>query len=220
MRLRQVYFDLNGTLFDPSAIGEPVGGSDSQRVAEEILGDTVLLSMAETLTGSYRDFSELLQAAATRRLALAGDPGLVGEVTSAAQRMRPFPDAEEALERLRSAEIGVGVLTNSSTETARSLLARSGLELDPVLGTDQIGAFKPDPRVYRLAVDASGHPAEEVGLITAHGWDALGAKRAGLRAAWVSRREHLRVELAPEPDFEVKDLAEAAERMIAASAAG
>ncbi len=197
MRLQQVYFDLNGTLFDPSVIGEALGGTGSERLVEEIMGDTVLSAMAETLGGSYRDFSELLRAAATRRLALAGRPDLVDEVTSAARRMRPFPDAEEAVERLRAAEIGAGVLTNSSTETARSLLAGSGLELDPVIGTDQAKAFKPDPRVYRRAVEASGHAAEEVALITAHGWDAIGAKRAGLRAAWVSRKERLPLAGAP-----------------------
>jgi 2-haloacid dehalogenase len=217
MRVKQAYFDLNGTLFDPSAMGEPLAGDGSERLVDEILGDAVLAAMVETLSGSYRDFSELLRVAAGRRLALAGKPDLVDEVIAAAREMRPFPEAPEAVERLRSAGIGAGVLTNSSTETARSLLAEAGLELDPVVGTDQVRTFKPDPRIYLGAVDACGYATEEVALITAHGWDAIGAKRAGLQAAWVSRRERVRLELAPEPDFEASDLATAAERIIAAS---
>jgi 2-haloacid dehalogenase len=216
MRLQQVYFDLNGTLFDPSAMGEPLADGVSESLVDGILGDTIVLAMAETLSGSYRDFFELLRAAASRRLAVAGKLELVDEVMSAARRMPPFPDAEEAAGRLRSAGVGAGVLTNSSTESARSLLAGSGLELDPVVGADQVKAFKPDPRIYRRAAEASGHPPGQVALITAHGWDAMGAKRAGLRVAWISRSERLRL-LAPEPDFEAGDLAEAAERIVAAT---
>jgi 2-haloacid dehalogenase len=218
MPIQQVFFDLNGTLFDPSVMARPLGTDGSDGLVEEILGDAILYAMAETLSGSYRDFSELLQAAAARRLALAGKPDLVDEVTSAARTMLPFPEAEEAVAKLRSAGIGAGVLTNSSTATARSLLAGSGLELDPVIGTDQVRAFKPDPRVYRRAVEASGHAAGEVVLITAHAWDAIGAKRAGLNAAWVSRRERLRPQVDPAPDFEASDLADAAGRIVTVSA--
>jgi 2-haloacid dehalogenase len=217
MRIQQVYFDLNGTLFDPSVMKEPLGAEGSEQWVEGIFGDTILAAMAETLSGSYRDFSKLMRAAATRRLTLAGRPDLVDEVMSAARGMPPFPDAEEAVETLRAAEIGVGVLTNSSTETARSLLAAAGLELHPVIGSDQVKAFKPDPRVYQRAVEASGHPAEEVGLVAAHSWDVIGAKRAGLQAAWVSRGERLRLELPPEPDFSGSDLADVAEQIVAAS---
>jgi 2-haloacid dehalogenase len=218
MRLQQVYFDLDGTLFDPSAMAEPLGGGGAEQLVEEILGDTVLSAMAHTLSGAYRDFSELLHAAVARRLALAARSNLVDEVTSAVERMRPFPEAEEAVETLRSAGIGAGVLTNSSTQTARLLLAGSGLELDPVVGTDQVRAFKPDPRVYLRSADVSGHATEEVALITVHGWDALGARRAGLRAAWVSRKERVRMQVGPEPDFEAGDVAEAAARIVPVSA--
>jgi hypothetical protein len=76
--IRQVYFDLNGTLFDPSVMAEPIGGAGADDLVEEILGEAVLLAMAETLSGSYRDFAELLRAATFRRLALAGSRGFEG----------------------------------------------------------------------------------------------------------------------------------------------
>jgi 2-haloacid dehalogenase len=218
--IRQVFFDLNGTLLDPAAMGAPLRGRDAEQTAKDILREAVMLSMAETLTGSYRDFSQLLRAAAERHLTLAGEWDRLDEVTSASQRMWPFPDAATSIETLRWVGIGAGVLTNSSSAAATSLLARAELELEPVLGTDQVHAFKPDPRVYRLAVEAAGSAASEVALITAHGWDAIGAKRAGLRAAWVSRQEGVRVQLDPDPDFDARDLADAARQIAAASERG
>jgi 2-haloacid dehalogenase len=209
--IRQVYFDLNGTLFDPSVMAEPIGGAGADDLVDEILGEAVLLAMAETLSGSYRDFGELLRAGAARRLTLAGLEDSLDELASAAQRMRPFPDAGAAIATLHSAGLRVGVLTNSSTESAKTLVSRSGFGLEPLVGTDQVRAFKPAHRVYERGAAAAGCSLEEVALITAHGWDAIGAKRAGMLATWVARKERLRPQIDPAPDLEANSLAEAAE---------
>jgi 2-haloacid dehalogenase len=214
--IRQVFFDLNGTLLDPAAMGAPLDGERYGGVAEAILGDAVLLAMAETLCGSYRDFSELLRAAARRRLELIGEGDRLGAVVSAAKEMEPFPDAAPAIYTLHSAGIGTGVLTNSSSETARTLIRDAALpELDPVVGTDEVRAFKPDRRVYRRAVEAAGLDSAEVALISAHSWDALGAQRAGLRAAWVARGEKVPLRVGGVPDYEAPDLATAAAQLAA-----
>lgn len=198
------FFDLNGTLLDPSPIGEPLG--DDAGFVDAVLGDAVRLAMVATLTDSYCDFSDLLRAAARGRVQAAGRAELLEEVLAGAGRMRPFPDAAEAVAILREAGLGVGVLTNSSAATARELLAASDLDLEPVLGTGSVQAFKPDARVYAQAVSSVEAGTDEVVLISAHWWDALGAKLAGLRAGWVSRSERTRPDTQPVPDFEAHDL--------------
>lgn len=218
MKIRQVYFDLNGTLFDPSAMAEPLGGAGAEELVREILSEAILLSMAETLSGSYRDFAELLRAAAARRLALVEKEDRVDDVVSAARRMQPFPDAGQAISTLRAADIGAGVLTNSSTESARTLVAGAGLDLQPIVGTDQVEAFKPDRRVYERGAAAAGWAVDETALITAHGWDAIGAKRAGMLAVWVSRKERVAPRIDLGPDLEAESLAQAAELAVAARA--
>ena len=211
-------FDLNGTLFDPAAMAEPLGGGRAgEELVQAILGDAVQLGMVETITGSYRDFAELIEAAAARRLTGAGRADRRDAVTAAARRMRPFPDASRAIELLLEAGHRVGVLTNSATGAARELIADSELDLDPVIGADQVRAFKPDRRVYERAVEVTGDAAVDIVLITAHWWDALGAKRARLRAAWVARRERVRPAIDPAPDHQGSDLAEVA-RLIASTA--
>jgi len=209
-------FDLNGTLLDPSPIADALpSGNDRQRFVEAVLGDAVLLGAVETITGSYRDFAELLRAAAARRLAAIGAEDALGAVIDGTRRMAPFPEAREAIATMLDSKVGVGVLTNSSGGTARTLLAAAGLELSPVIGTDAVEAFKPDPRVYASGVEATGRRAAEVVLVTAHWWDALGAKRAGLQTAWIARDETARPDVGPAPDFQARDLAGAA-RTIAA----
>ena len=89
---------------------------------------------------------------------------------------------------------------------------RDRLEL--VIGSDQFGAFKPDPRAYRFLLESTGATAGEVCLVAAHWWDVAGARRAGLRTGWVGRGERLLLDTVPEPDAVGGDLTEVAERLL------
>ena len=84
-------FDLNGTLLDPSPLGEPLEGNAN--FVADVLDDAVRLAMIATITDSYCDFSALLEAAARGRLQAAGRAELLDDVMAGASRMKPFPDA-------------------------------------------------------------------------------------------------------------------------------
>ena len=64
-----------------------------------------------------------------------------------------------------------------------------GLEglLDFSLSTDLERTYKPDPRAYRMAVDAFRIPREQIAFAAFAGWDAAGAKWFGYRTFWVNR---------------------------------
>ena len=109
----------------------------------------------------------------------------------------------------------MGVLSNSAKSAAESALSSAGLEVELVVGSDAVEVFKPDPRVYAAGVEATGAEPGEIVMVAAHWWDLLGASRAGLRTAWVGRKEKV---LMPgvEVDWRGADLAATA----AAVAAG
>jgi len=127
--------------------------------------------------------------------------------------MPAFIDAPAALEALRGVGLQLGVLTQSSPEAADAVLRFAGLRdrLELVVSAADAGAFKPDPRPYRLAVERTGAAPDEVALVAAHWWDVAGAKRAGLRTGWVARRDIVLPASVPEPDVRGRDLAEVAE---------
>jgi 2-haloacid dehalogenase len=210
---------MNGTLFDPSPLGRRLPGEepDAEKAAA-VLEEAALMAAVETITGRYEDFSTLLERAVARRLALAGRPGRLSEAMEALTEMRPVPEAREALRALEEAGIGIGVLTNSSGEDAWDLLEAAGIGgLELILGTDEVRAFKPDRRVYEEAVRRLDADPREVVLVSAHWWDAVGAARAGLRSAWVSKRESVRLEVEPAPDHRGVDLLAVAGQIAAAS---
>src|SRR4051812_47390010 len=92
-----VLFDLNGTLVDPSVLTEP------EPVVHAAFDEANMMAMLTTLAGGRPPFKDLLAAALARRLELAGrDPGKVGEALGRLPEMPAYPDAAEALARLRS----------------------------------------------------------------------------------------------------------------------
>lgn len=211
-----VLFDLNGTLLDPGVMAAAFGAP--AQLGDEVLDDAVWQAMAGMLVGIYRPLPDYLRAALQRRAELdALDGGAIDEALQRATAMPPFPEAGAALDALRDAGLRIGVLTNSSAEAAEYALASAGLgeRIELVAGSDAVEAYKPDPRVYARGVERTGAAAEEVVLCAAHWWDVLGAGRAGLRTAWVGRRERTLLASVPEPDYRGVDLLQAAASIVA-----
>jgi 2-haloacid dehalogenase len=90
------------------------------------------------------------------------------------------------------------------TPNASTALRAAGLRdaFELVVGSDETGAFKPHPQVYARGVERTGAPPEEVCMGATHGWDLLGAHRAGMRTGWVRRNERVRFATDPAPDVE------------------
>ena len=213
--LRWVLFDLNGTLVDPVVMAQPLGDTAADEdLVTAAVDDAVQLAMVTTLTGAEAAFADLVRAALARRLRLAGrDAGLADDALGLMSTMPAFIDAPAALEQLRGIGLRLGVLTQSAAEAADAVLRFAGLRdrIEVVISAPESGAFKPDPRPYRMALERIGAPAEEVALVAAHWWDVAGAKAAGLRTGWVARRDLVLPGAVPEPDVSGRDLLEVAE---------
>jgi 2-haloacid dehalogenase len=216
--MAHVLFDVNGTLLDPRGLtasweGAPAG------LGLSVLDQTVLQSMVDTMTGEFRPFGDYVRAALAHRAELMGlgDDAVEAGVRAAAA-LPPYPDAADALARLRVAGHTPCAVTNSPTDGARAALGAAGLleHMHAVIGADTVRAYKPDPRVYRNAIDVLGLDPGESWFVAGHWWDVAGAKRAGLRTAWIGRDEGALIATTPEPDIRATDLREAAEAIAAA----
>jgi 2-haloacid dehalogenase len=174
-----VVFDAMGTLFDLDPLRERLGAHATEAWFERILHSAAVV----TMLGDFVPFKELARTtlattAAKLRLDVDQDDAL-----AQLQQLPPAADARAALERADRAF----VLTNGGREGGEALLKNAGLEdlVERVFGVDEVKAYKPDPRPYRLVLDELG----EATLVAAHAWDVVGAARAGLRAVWVDREE-------------------------------
>jgi 2-haloacid dehalogenase len=217
--MAHILFDVNGTLLDPRGLTASWESAPSG-LGLSVLDQTVLQSMVDTMTGEFRPFTDYVRAALAHRAELLGlgDEAVEAGMRAAAA-LPPYPDAADALARLRLAGHTPSVVTNSAADAARSALADAGLleHLHAVIGADAVGAYKPDPRVYGNALDVLGLTPGDTWFVAGHWWDVAGAKRVGLRTAWIARDEGALLQTAPEPDVRAPDLVAAAEAIAAAA---
>jgi len=158
-----------------------------------------------TLTGHYTDFWKVTEDA----LVYAADAAKVAlpaanrdRLMQAWLELKAYPDVPPGLRALRDAGIRLAFLSNLTERMLQAAVASAGLEglFELNLSTDRVGAFKPDPRAYRMAIDAFGLPREQIAFAAFGGWDAAGAKSFGYRTFWANRL-HLPVEqLGVKPD--------------------
>lgn len=123
--------------------------------------------------------------------------------------VEPWPDSIPALQRL-ARRWPLASLTNGNAD-----LTRIGVQAHfahHVCSRD-VGAAKPDPRIFHAAVAQFGVAAHEVLHVGDDpGLDVIGARRAGLRTAWINRRgEAWPAELGETPELAFRDLAELAD---------
>lgn len=223
MPLQWILFNLTGTLVDPTVLAQPLGdsGADEELVLAAI-DDAIAMAMADTLTGALTPLEELMQAAMRRRLRLAGgDPERAAAAIALMATMPAFLEAPGALESLRARGLRLGVLAQNPGAAADSVLRFAGLRdrFELVLGAQDSGAYKPDPRPYRMALERTGAAAGDVAFVSTFWWDVSGAKRAGMLTGWVARRERSLLDSVPPPDFVGRDLAEVADAIVGRLAA-
>jgi 2-haloacid dehalogenase len=219
MALKWVLFNLTGTLVDPTVLAQPLGdsGADEELVLNA-LDDTVAMAMVDALTGGSNSLNELMAAAMRRRLRLAGaDEERAATALELIGTMPSYLEAPGALETLRGRGLRLGVLSQSSADATDSVLRFAGLRdrFELVLSAQDAGAFKPDLRPYRYALERTeAESGNAVCFVSTHWWDVAGAKRAGLRTGWVARRERSLLDTVPVPDYTGRDLAEVAEAIV------
>jgi putative hydrolase of the HAD superfamily len=101
-----------------------------------------------------------------------------------------FPDAREALERLRGRGIPLALVTNGDASQQRDKIERFDLApyFDVMVIEGEFGAGKPDEAVYRHALDHLGVAPRDAWMVGDHlEFDVDGPQRLGLRGVWIDR---------------------------------
>ncbi|HEY3586441.1 MAG TPA: haloacid dehalogenase type II, partial [Myxococcaceae bacterium] len=215
-------FDVYGTLVDPlgmdAALREHVGDL-AERFAVTWRERQIDWTFRRALMGRYVDFDVVTRDAFRVTSAMLGVDLRTAEagLLDIYRRLPAFADAAEGLVRL--AELGhrLVAFSNGVGATLRGLLTHARLmpPLSDVVSVDEVRTYKPSPAVYQHLVARGGETADRTWLVSSNAWDVLGAKSAGLRAAWVRRspRVHWDGGGIAEPDMEVANLNELPDRL-------
>lgn len=116
-----------------------------------------------------------------------------------------FPHALEMLQTL-SARYPIYALTNGNADTTRTGISQY---LRGAISSAQVGASKPDPRMFQAALDQAGVQAHQCVHIGDHLDDDIkGANAVGMHSIWVNLHKTQSVDKTLQPRFEVTHLSE------------
>ncbi len=75
-----------------------------------------------------------------------------------------------------------------------------------MLSVEDVGVFKPDPRVYRLGCDRLGLDPAGICFLSSNAWDVNGAAHFGYQVVWINRFSQPAERLPGEPKAMIRAL--------------
>lgn len=189
-------FDVYGTLVDPLALAEPLQalvGEQAIRFAELWRSKQLEYSFRRGLMRRYADFDVCTRQAlryTQQALRCALPESDQDRLLEAYLYLPLFPEVAASLTALKAQGHQLVAFTNGVEASIRALLTNADVlcQLEDVVSVDDLRTFKPDPAVYAHLARRTEHLPSETWLVSSNAWDVIGAKAAGLRAAWVKRQ--------------------------------
>jgi 2-haloacid dehalogenase len=111
---------------------------------------------------------------------------VTAELAAIWQKLEPWPDSRPGLDRLRTRCL-VFALSNGTATTLAHIARHGRLPWDGIFSAGSVRAYKPDPRVYQMALDGLGLAPGEVMMVASHRFDLDAANAAGMSTAFIDR---------------------------------
>ncbi|HTK14661.1 MAG TPA: haloacid dehalogenase type II [Xanthobacteraceae bacterium] len=213
--VRACVFDAYGTLFDVASAANAcrdVLGDDTDAVNALWREKQLAYTWLRAAQGRHADFWQVTGEALdfTLETLKIDRPGLRERLMQLYLALDAFPEVASVLCRLRDAGMKTAILSNGTRSMLDAIVSRAGVAalFDAVLSVEEAGAFKPDPRVYQLAVTRLGVPVGAIVFVSSNGWDACAASAFGMKVVWCNRYGQQAERLPGKPDREVTTLAD------------
>jgi putative hydrolase of the HAD superfamily len=119
---------------------------------------------------------------------------LMSEFTVGGLWTRPVPGAKDALEKLARHDVRIAIVSNSDGTVEDLLLEHKvcqvgpgpGVAVDAIIDSSVVGAAKPDPRIFEIALSRIGvEPQHAIHVGDTPGADVDGAHAAGVEPVLV-----------------------------------
>ena len=219
-------FDQYGTIVDmqgglaeavtPFLAGKGWGGDPHRFVTwwrRTHFEDSMIDSLCDRGHTSYRQIGHRAVANVMRRCGIDHTHDEVRRLVALIERLKPFPDVLDALERLHQ-RYRLAILSNGDPDMLEAAKPHIGFEFDAVISVEEAGYFKPHHATYARACERLGTDRSSILFVANHPFDCIGAKAYGMRTAFIDRRLRPFGDSPHQPDLVVENFTELARVMV------
>jgi 2-haloacid dehalogenase len=217
MSIKHVFFDVNETLTDFSALAPffsemGLSRTDMDLWFSRVLQDGFALSTTHD-SASFADIGRHLLSEILVSRSLDVSTEIQAGAVTAMTQLPPHPDVAECFTALRNEGVGISTLSNGSPAAAEFVLVALGCRdmVDHVLSVQQAPLWKPSREAYEYGLSTVGVAADDSALVAVHPWDIHGAQKTGLTGVWVNRNRRAYPPYFLSPQYEVTSLGELAQ---------
>ena len=188
-------FDAYGTLFDvhaPVASMADSIGEHADAVSNMWRQKQLQYTWLRSLMGAHAPFWQVTGEALDFALLFHGvdDSTLREQLMDLYFALDAYDDARDCLGALKVAGLKTGILSNGSPDMLEGAVSSAALTtvLDEVMSIEDVGVYKPDNRVYQMAVERMGvGGAANICFVSANTWDAQAGSHFGFQVARINR---------------------------------
>jgi 2-haloacid dehalogenase len=162
---------------------------------------------------SYREIGHLSVRHVLTRARIAHTEDEVRFLVSCIERLKCFPEVPAALARLHT-KYRLVVLSNGDPDMLEAAKPHHGIPFDAVISVAEAGAFKPHRATYEMAAGKVGVAMHEVLFVANHEFDCVGAKAAGMRTAFIDRRNRPFANWPYQPDLKLPSMTALADALV------
>jgi 2-haloacid dehalogenase len=191
-----ITFDCYGTLIDWEAglMGylKPLLESHDAHSVDSFLLDFYGRTEAKLQAGPYRPYRQILEgvlAELGKRLGFVPSAEQLANFPDSIGDWLPFPDTIASLKAL-APRFQLVIVSNIDDDLFDLTQARLGINFDHVITAAQVGAYKPDPRMFKTAIQRIGVPQKRILHVAQSLYhDIAPANALGLDTVWIDRHD-------------------------------
>jgi 2-haloacid dehalogenase len=167
------------------------------------------------LDRGHTPYREIGRRAVTLTLERAGIQHTQNEVkwlVSEIEKLKPFPDAVDALRRLHK-RYKLVILSNGDPDMLANAEPYIGYPFDEYISIATSGYFKPHAASYKKAAEILKTDIREIMHIANHAFDCIGAQAQGMRGGYINRRNRPYEDTPYQPHLVVNNLKKLADAL-------
>jgi len=218
--IKAVFFDMNETLLNLSLLQEQFDKHfDDKYVLKYWFTKLLYSSTIMGIMDEYKNFGELADVA-LESLFFESNKTLTNktkaEILGEFKKLPAYEDVQPAIKLLKDKDIRVIAVSNSSLTMIKEQLTNAGIInlFDSYYSVDDVKKYKPFKDIYLSVAKQEGLKTDNIVMVATHDWDLFGAKKAGLRTAYIKRKDVMYHPYYLQPDFKDSNLPNLIQQLI------
>ena len=195
MSTKAVIFDAYGTLFDVNSAAEKCKdkiGEKWESFANFWRITQLEYTWLRSLMKRHKNFWQITEDSLDKSMKVFNiDKNMRKDLLNLYKVLSPYPEVKKVLQNLKKKNLKIAILSNGTPDLLNELVASNNLTdlFDDLFSVEEVGIFKPDPKVYGLPLKKYKAQAFEITFLSANTWDVSGGGNYGYNSIWVNRNK-------------------------------